>query len=604
MAVYPPPTENLPIFDNEVFLTGDEALTYNEAKKKFLRYPSAQGKETLQAVDVNGVATFKSNIVQDGNDVTITQIDTTPNTNPNTFRRTDIRGDLTVYKPTGAQGGGIRAFDVASDSGNSMQLYQSGLTSNWIGLALNATMNIIATNNVGVGGAQKQVIRANATTGTIIQTDTTDSTTNAQLRVVETTTGKCISLYAHSAASNYNPLVRNDDNAIFANTTTNSSNTQTLTVTTHSATTSGVRITPTTAQIGAGGTTNTPTTSVTCSATAVAIQGPATVTAPVGGIPLSVNIASGYTNDGLVLTNTAIKQTGSQITACTNAFTTSQVIDNATFGISKAAQLIVYGSTNSNQYKFTSNNTSTFNFDHFDSSTGLTVNLINIPQKTNINMALQTRATYTMPAVSDSSTIIPSTAWVQGAIAAGGSSFAPKFVNYTDIQTANSGYSNGPAINFNGTWAINDICYVRVTSQISYTTDGTTGEYLNHASTSGIVYFRPYFMVGGWAPSSPSNVNSVRYAVNVPTTYAGPNGKAYYYNPSFNIGEHTLFYFNGGTATSCRFSCVNPKADNAGLTNGNFEFFVSLEYLGSRTTSGTVTFSDGVDAAGINNTLN
>ena len=601
MAFYPPPTENLPIFDNQVFTaSGDEALTYNEAKKIFLRYPSAQGKETLQEVDVNGVATFKSNIVQSGQEIKITQSDVDTNTNPNQLRTTAIYGDLTLFKPVSAQGGAMRLWDVGSESGNSMQFYHSGLQSNWIGLAINGISQIINTN---AAGTQKQIMRA-TTSGTIIQTDTTDSGANAQLRVVETTTGRCISIYANAFSSNYNPLVRSDDNIIFANTTSNSSNTQTLTVTTNSATTSGVRITPTTAQIGAGGTSNTPTTSVTCSAAAVAIQGPATVTAPTGSIPLSVTTASGYTNSGLVLTNAAINQIGSQITLCTNSFTTSQVIDNATFGISKGAQLIVYGSSPTNQYKFTTANSSTWKFDHFDSSTGITVNLMNIPQKTNINMALETRATYTMPATSDSSTIIPSTAWVQGAIASGGAGFSPKFVNYTDVQTANSGYSNGPAITFNGTWAINDICYVRVTSQVSYTTDGTTGEYLNHASTSGVVYFRPYFMTGGWAPSSPSNVNSVRYAVNTPSTYAGPNGKAYYYNPSFNIGEHTLFYFNGGTATSCRFSCVNPKADNASLTNGNYEFFVSLEYLGSRTTSGTVAFSNGVDAAGINNTLN
>ena len=48
MADYTPPTENLPIFDPTVFLTGDEPLTYNTASKKFLKYPNAQGTENLQ----------------------------------------------------------------------------------------------------------------------------------------------------------------------------------------------------------------------------------------------------------------------------------------------------------------------------------------------------------------------------------------------------------------------------------------------------------------------------------------------------------------------------------------------------------------------------
>jgi hypothetical protein len=57
---YPPPTENLPIFDPVVFSTDDEALTQSEADKRYLRYPNAQGTENLQAVNVNGIATFNA----------------------------------------------------------------------------------------------------------------------------------------------------------------------------------------------------------------------------------------------------------------------------------------------------------------------------------------------------------------------------------------------------------------------------------------------------------------------------------------------------------------------------------------------------------------
>lgn len=60
MASYEPPTENLAIFDPSVFITGDEALTYNEAVKKFLKYPNAQGLENLQAINVNGIAEFNT----------------------------------------------------------------------------------------------------------------------------------------------------------------------------------------------------------------------------------------------------------------------------------------------------------------------------------------------------------------------------------------------------------------------------------------------------------------------------------------------------------------------------------------------------------------
>lgn len=58
-----PPLENLAIFDNELFTAGDIPLTYNTAIKKFLRYPAAQGDETLQAITVNGTSTFNNNIL-------------------------------------------------------------------------------------------------------------------------------------------------------------------------------------------------------------------------------------------------------------------------------------------------------------------------------------------------------------------------------------------------------------------------------------------------------------------------------------------------------------------------------------------------------------
>lgn len=63
MADYNPPTEDLPIFDASVFTTGDEFITQKQADKRYLRYPNAQGTENLLAINVNGTATFNSNIV-------------------------------------------------------------------------------------------------------------------------------------------------------------------------------------------------------------------------------------------------------------------------------------------------------------------------------------------------------------------------------------------------------------------------------------------------------------------------------------------------------------------------------------------------------------
>lgn len=47
MASYLPPTEELPIFDNSVFQSNDENITFSQATTEFLRFPTAQGTETF-----------------------------------------------------------------------------------------------------------------------------------------------------------------------------------------------------------------------------------------------------------------------------------------------------------------------------------------------------------------------------------------------------------------------------------------------------------------------------------------------------------------------------------------------------------------------------
>ena len=62
MAVYPPPTEDLPIFDNNVFTSGNELLTVDFANNNYLKFPIAQGTETFGDLISNGTATL--NIAQ------------------------------------------------------------------------------------------------------------------------------------------------------------------------------------------------------------------------------------------------------------------------------------------------------------------------------------------------------------------------------------------------------------------------------------------------------------------------------------------------------------------------------------------------------------
>jgi len=63
MAVYNPPTENLPIFDNSNFVITDTILTREELDASYLRFPEAQGEETLMAINVGGLATFSDNVI-------------------------------------------------------------------------------------------------------------------------------------------------------------------------------------------------------------------------------------------------------------------------------------------------------------------------------------------------------------------------------------------------------------------------------------------------------------------------------------------------------------------------------------------------------------
>jgi len=54
MALYTPPSSDLPIFDSDVFITNDSNLTIDVADKRYLKYPLGQGTENLTGLNVNG----------------------------------------------------------------------------------------------------------------------------------------------------------------------------------------------------------------------------------------------------------------------------------------------------------------------------------------------------------------------------------------------------------------------------------------------------------------------------------------------------------------------------------------------------------------------
>jgi hypothetical protein len=58
MAQYYPPTEDVPIFDTNLFEDPNEFLTVTKANGKYLRFPNAQGDENLQGITVSGTSIF------------------------------------------------------------------------------------------------------------------------------------------------------------------------------------------------------------------------------------------------------------------------------------------------------------------------------------------------------------------------------------------------------------------------------------------------------------------------------------------------------------------------------------------------------------------
>lgn len=60
MADYNPPTEIDPIFNSANFTSADSYITQGQADKRYLRYPNAQGTENLKAIVVSGSATLQS----------------------------------------------------------------------------------------------------------------------------------------------------------------------------------------------------------------------------------------------------------------------------------------------------------------------------------------------------------------------------------------------------------------------------------------------------------------------------------------------------------------------------------------------------------------
>ncbi len=157
MAQNLPPSENLPIFDDSVFQTNNTPLTYSQAIKKFLTYPNAQGTETLQAVNVNGTATFlNNNIFKNGT---------------STFQENVIIENSST--------GGVRTLSF-----NDIQTGQNSIMSNSAGNFLLTTPNLANTITMNCGGVQPPGLILSGTT--LVTNVPTPATTDNSNKIATT----------------------------------------------------------------------------------------------------------------------------------------------------------------------------------------------------------------------------------------------------------------------------------------------------------------------------------------------------------------------------------------------------------------------------------
>lgn len=106
MAEYPPPTEDLPIFDNNVFVKLDEFVTIDHISNNYLKFPIAQGAETLTDITVLGTSTFNGTETHN-NAATFTDVINIANGNTGNTTTFDVNGSNNLTINNNVNGGNM-----------------------------------------------------------------------------------------------------------------------------------------------------------------------------------------------------------------------------------------------------------------------------------------------------------------------------------------------------------------------------------------------------------------------------------------------------------------------------------------------------------------
>ena len=174
---------------------------------------------------------------------------------PNVFQISNT--SATFRKPVIAQGVALQLNDNVSKT--------TSITQNVSGL-LEFTQNYISgsytfsTQNASAVTTIPLTINSSAMTSTVPTTITTTvGNTTPSCIIKDSATSNALNFIPSAGAGSYNGLVQAGDNIVYASGTVN---TEKLILTTHSDTTSGMRVSPNAIVIGSGGTTSTPTTNI------------------------------------------------------------------------------------------------------------------------------------------------------------------------------------------------------------------------------------------------------------------------------------------------------------------------------------------------------
>jgi hypothetical protein len=168
-----PPNPNVDAFNNLYWTAIDEALTTIDGDKRYLRFPTAQGKETFQNIDVNGISQFNTNITfGSSTSADLTPIFTTNKTN--IIIGVGGEGQMDIECPLSLSNANITQTDQQVGSFNTLQSTTfsntavGSLTSSatqpasndsstnvpttaWVQTAISTTPSILCSNNTFTG---------------------------------------------------------------------------------------------------------------------------------------------------------------------------------------------------------------------------------------------------------------------------------------------------------------------------------------------------------------------------------------------------------------------------------------------------------------------